>query len=89
METQNTTDNKVSEAAKAQPESSTKPSSKKVSKSQLTKDSLEFLRIKEAVLESEDIDNSEKIARLKKLIAEGNYEVDLDALSEKITQELI
>ena len=88
MKTQDTIDQKATVNINSQTEPSSKPSKKKAS-SQLTKDSLEFLRIKEAVLESDDIDNTEKIARLKKLIAEGNYEIDLDALSEKITQELI
>lgn len=63
--------------------------SKKSSKSQIAKDSLEYLRIKELALKAEDKDNTEKILLLKKLIAEGHYEVDLDELSEKITQELL
>ena len=88
METQNTTDQQGNLNRSGQNES-TPASSKKSKKSQLTKDSLEFLRIKEAVLEAEETDNTEKIKRLKKLIAEGNYEVDLDELSEKITRELI
>lgn len=88
MDTQNTIDQEITASNNSQTEPTPKPS-KKNGSSQLTKDSLEFLRIKEAVLESDEIDNTEKIARLKKLIAEGNYDVDLDALSEKITQELI
>lgn len=44
----------------------------------------EFARIKKAVDASEPIDNSEKIARLKAQIQAGSYEVDYDALADKI-----
>lgn len=53
------------------------------------KDSLEFLRIKEAALNAPSPDNKKKIERLKKLISSGEYSVDIDQLSEKITKELI
>ena len=44
----------------------------------------EFARIKKAVDASAPIDNSEKIARLKSQIQAGTYEVDYDALADKI-----
>lgn len=44
----------------------------------------EFARIKKAVDASEPVDNSEKIARLKAQIQSGTYEVDYDALADKI-----
>lgn len=44
----------------------------------------EFARIKKAVDASEPVDNSEKIARLKAQIQAGSYEVDYDALADKI-----
>lgn len=68
---------------------SSKKKKKSKTKNQLTKDSLEFMRIKEMVLNTDEPDNTEKILKLKKLIAEGQYQVDLDELSEKITRELL
>lgn len=44
----------------------------------------EFARIKKAVDASAPVDNSEKIARLKSQIQAGTYEVDYDALADKI-----
>lgn len=44
----------------------------------------EFSRIKKAAMTAPEPDNSEKIARLKAQIAAGSYEVDYDALADKI-----
>ncbi len=44
----------------------------------------EFSRIKKAAMTAPETDNSEKIARLKAQIAAGTYEVDYDALADKI-----
>ena len=44
----------------------------------------DFSRIKKAALNAPEIDNSEKIARLKAQIAAGTYEVDYDGLADKI-----
>jgi negative regulator of flagellin synthesis FlgM len=44
----------------------------------------EFSRIKKAALNAEEPDNSEKIAKLKSQIQAGTYEVDYDALADKI-----
>lgn len=44
----------------------------------------DFSRIKKAAMNAPDIDNSEKIARLKAQIADGSYEVDYDGLADKI-----
>lgn len=44
----------------------------------------DFSRIKKSVDTSAEVDNSEKIARLKNQIAAGTYEVDYDALADKI-----
>jgi negative regulator of flagellin synthesis FlgM len=44
----------------------------------------EFSRIKKAAMAAPETDNSEKIARLKAQIAAGTYEVDYDALADKI-----
>lgn len=44
----------------------------------------DFSRIKKAAMSAPEIDNSEKIARLKAQIAEGSYEVDYDGLADKI-----
>jgi negative regulator of flagellin synthesis FlgM len=44
----------------------------------------EFSRIKKAAIGSESPDNSEKIARLKAQIQDGTYQVDYDALADKI-----
>ena len=44
----------------------------------------DFSRIKKAVDAAPPIDNSEKVARLKAQIQNGTYQVDYDALAEKI-----
>jgi len=44
----------------------------------------DFSRIKKAAMSAPEPDNSEKIARLKAQIAAGTYEVDYDALADKI-----
>jgi negative regulator of flagellin synthesis FlgM len=44
----------------------------------------DFSRIKKAVDASTEVDNSDKIANLKAQIAAGTYEVDYDALADKI-----
>lgn len=44
----------------------------------------DFSRIKKAAMAAPEIDNTEKIARLKAQIAAGSYEVDYDGLADKI-----
>lgn len=44
----------------------------------------DFSRIKKAAMSAPEVDNSEKIARLKAQIAAGTYEVDYDGLADKI-----
>lgn len=44
----------------------------------------DFSRIKKAVDASPPIDNSEKVAMLKEQISQGNYDIDYDALADKI-----
>ena len=44
----------------------------------------DFSRIKKAAMATEEPDNTEKIARLKKQIQEGTYQIDYDALASKI-----
>ncbi len=44
----------------------------------------DFSRIKKAALSAPDVDNSEKIARLKAQIQAGTYEIDYDGLADKI-----
>jgi negative regulator of flagellin synthesis FlgM len=44
----------------------------------------EFARIKKAAMNAPEVDNTEKIARLKAQIAAGTYEVDYDGLADKI-----
>ncbi len=46
----------------------------------------DFSRIKKAAINAPEVDNSEKIARLKAQIAAGTYEVDYDGLADKILQ---
>ena len=46
----------------------------------------DFSRIKKAVNQSPEIDNSEKIAQLKAKIQAGNYEIDYDAVADKMLQ---
>ena len=44
----------------------------------------DFSKIKKAAMSAPDVDNSEKIARLKAQIAAGSYEIDYDGLADKI-----
>ena len=44
----------------------------------------DFSRIKKAALSAEEMDNSDKIAKLKAEIQAGTYEIDYDALADKI-----
>ena len=44
----------------------------------------DFSRIKKAAMNAPEPDNSEKIARLKAQIDAGTYEVDYDAVADKI-----
>ncbi len=44
----------------------------------------DFAKIKRAVDQAPEIDNSEKIANLKAQIKAGSYKVDYDALADKI-----
>ena len=44
----------------------------------------DFSRIKKAVDAAPPIDNTEKIARLKDQIKNGDYKIDYDALADKI-----
>ena len=46
----------------------------------------DFSRIKKAVDTAPDIDNSDKIADLKQRIASGSYNIDYDALADKMLQ---
>jgi negative regulator of flagellin synthesis FlgM len=46
----------------------------------------DFSRIKKAVDASPEIDNSEKIARLKSQIQAGTYKIDYDGLADKLLQ---
>lgn len=46
----------------------------------------DFSRVKAAVDAAPSIDNSEKVARLKQQIRSGNYNVDYDALADKLIQ---
>ncbi len=46
----------------------------------------DFSRIKKAADAAPEVDNSEKIARLKAQIQAGNYEVDYDGLANKMLQ---
>jgi negative regulator of flagellin synthesis FlgM len=47
----------------------------------------DFSKIKRAVDAAPEVDNSEKIARLKQQIGEGSYQVNYDALADKILAE--
>jgi negative regulator of flagellin synthesis FlgM len=47
----------------------------------------DFSRIKKAADAAPEIDNTDKIARLKAQIADGSYKVDYDALSDKIMDQ--
>ncbi len=44
----------------------------------------DFSRIKKAAMAAPETDNTDKIARLKAQIASGEYQVDYDALADKI-----
>lgn len=44
----------------------------------------DFSRIKKVAMSAPEVDNSEKIARLKAQIADGTYEIDYDGLADKI-----
>ncbi|MCF8057999.1 MAG: flagellar biosynthesis anti-sigma factor FlgM [Bacteriovoracaceae bacterium] len=44
----------------------------------------DFARIKKAVDQAPPIDNSDKVARIKAQVQAGTYNVDYDALAEKI-----
>ncbi|HXH73715.1 MAG TPA: flagellar biosynthesis anti-sigma factor FlgM [Bacteriovoracaceae bacterium] len=44
----------------------------------------DFAKIKKAAMSAPDVDNSEKIARLRSQIQAGTYEVDYDGLADKI-----
>ena len=44
----------------------------------------DFSRIKKAAMSAPEVDNTDKIARLKAQIADGTYEINYDALAEKI-----
>ena len=46
----------------------------------------DFARIKSAVIQAPNVDHSEKIAVLKKQIASGQYEINYDALADKLLQ---
>jgi negative regulator of flagellin synthesis FlgM len=47
----------------------------------------DFSRIKKVADSAPEIDNTDKIARLKALIADGSYKIDLDGLSDKIIEQ--
>jgi negative regulator of flagellin synthesis FlgM len=47
----------------------------------------DFSRIKKVADAAPEIDNSEKIARLKAQIADGSYKIDYDGLSDKIMEQ--
>lgn len=44
----------------------------------------DFAKIKRAVDQAPEVDNSEKVARLKAQVQAGTYKVDYDALADKI-----
>jgi len=46
----------------------------------------DFSRIKKAVDAAPDIDNSEKISRLKSQIQAGTYKIDYDGLADKLLE---
>lgn len=46
----------------------------------------DFSRIKKVATAAPEVDNSEKIARLKAQIQAGTYEVDYDGLADKILE---
>ncbi|GAB4009630.1 MAG: hypothetical protein Fur0010_00610 [Bdellovibrio sp.] len=47
----------------------------------------DFARIKKAVDAAPEVDNSDKISKLKSQIANGTYNIDYDALADKIISE--
>jgi negative regulator of flagellin synthesis FlgM len=46
----------------------------------------DFSKIKKAAMSAPEVDNSEKIAQLKAQIAAGTYNIDYDAVADKILQ---
>jgi negative regulator of flagellin synthesis FlgM len=44
----------------------------------------DFSKIKKAAMSAPDVDNTDKIARLKAQIEAGTYEIDYDGLADKI-----
>jgi negative regulator of flagellin synthesis FlgM len=44
----------------------------------------DFSKIKKAVDRAPDIDNSEKLARLKEMIDAGTYQIDYDAIADRL-----
>ncbi|MCK5073881.1 MAG: flagellar biosynthesis anti-sigma factor FlgM [Bacteriovoracaceae bacterium] len=44
----------------------------------------DFAKIKRAVDKAPPIDNSKKVADLKKMIGQGSYKIDYDALADKM-----
>ncbi len=47
----------------------------------------DFARIKKVADAAPEVDNTDKIARLKAQIADGSYKIDYDGLSEKILDQ--
>jgi negative regulator of flagellin synthesis FlgM len=47
----------------------------------------DFARIKEIATNAPEIDNSEKIALLKEQVANGTYQMDYDAIADKILRQ--
>lgn len=47
----------------------------------------DFSRIKKVADAAPQIDNTDKIARLKAQIADGSYKIDYDGLSDKILEQ--
>jgi negative regulator of flagellin synthesis FlgM len=47
----------------------------------------DFSRIKKVADAAPNVDNSDKIARLKSQIADGSYKIDYDGLSDKILEQ--
>lgn len=47
----------------------------------------DFSRIKKAVDAAPEIDNSEKIAKLREQINDGNYTIDYEALADRLLEQ--
>lgn len=47
----------------------------------------DFARIKKAAIGAPEVDNTEKIARLRSQIQAGSYDIDYDQLADKILAE--